>query len=199
MTETKGNETVLLSGRDFSAEDFWVITETVRRFPKLSRTELANTICENIQWVAPNGRNKVVSCAQLLERLNAEGKIRLPKKQTAVVHRPRKVTPIALDPPADITDYVNAVGVRIKPVLGTHEMRLWNQYVERYHSLGYKIPFGAHQRYFILAYDERIPESMLFSASAWALSALPRPPRRYQHHRCVAAQAEKILRRTCSF
>jgi hypothetical protein len=171
MTETKGNGTILLYGRDFTAEDFWVITETVRRFPNLSRTELANTICENIQWVAPNGRNKVASCSQLLRRLHDEGKIRLPKKQPATVRKPSIVPPIAVDPPVDITGDVNAVGVRIKPVLDTREMRLWNQYVERYHSLGYKRPFGAHQRYFILAYDERILGSMLFSASAWALAA----------------------------
>ena len=51
-------------------------------------------------------------------------------------------------------------------------MGLWNEYVERYHSLGYKRPFGAHQRYFI--WSGNVPKQrlgcMLFSASAWALS-----------------------------
>jgi len=50
-------------------------------------------------------------------------------------------------------------------------MRLWNEYMERYHILGYKRPFGAHQRYFILSRDERFLGCVLFSASAWALKA----------------------------
>jgi hypothetical protein len=172
MGEDRDNETILLFGRDFTALDLWVVTETVRRFPKLSQTELAHTICENLKWVAPNGRNKVASCLQLLERLAAEGKIKLPKKLTPGNRTSRRVTPTAdTDAPADIIGKLADVGAEIKPVLDKHEASLWNQYVERYHPLGYRLPFGAHQRYFILSRDERLLGCILFSASAWALEA----------------------------
>jgi hypothetical protein len=49
MAEDSDNETILLFGRDFTALDLWIVTETVRRFPKLSQTELANTIYENLR------------------------------------------------------------------------------------------------------------------------------------------------------
>jgi hypothetical protein len=55
--------------------------------------------------------------------------------------------------------------------LDRSEVSLWNQYVERYHILGYRQPFGAHQRYFILSSDERYLGCILFSAAAWALEA----------------------------
>lgn len=170
MTESKDNETILLYGRDFTAFDLWVVTETVSRFPKLSQTELANTICENLQWVAPNGRNKVGSCLQLLERLSAEGRIQLPKKQNLGNRTSREVTPTAkTDAPADITGNLADVGAGLKPVLERYEVSLWNQYVERYHTLGYKLPFGAHQRYFIFSNRSQPLGCILFSASAWAL------------------------------
>ncbi|MBS4032662.1 MAG: DUF4338 domain-containing protein [Clostridiales bacterium] len=172
MAENKDNATVLLFGREFTALDLWIVTETVRRFPKLSRTELANTICENLQWVAPNGRNKVESCIQLLERLNSEGKIRLPKKRRPGNQTSRRVVPTSkTDAPADIACSLADSGVELKPVLDRSEVSLWNQYVERYHILGYRQPFGAHQRYFILSSDERYLGCILFSAAAWALEA----------------------------
>ena len=48
------------------------------------------------------------------------------------------------------------------------QLSLWNEYVQRYHYLGYKIPFGLHLRYFIVS-GERILGCMLYTASAWAL------------------------------
>ncbi len=172
MIKTKDNQTILLFGREFTALDLWIVTETVRRFPKLSRTELANTICENLKWVAPNGRNKVESCIQLLDRLNSEGKIKLPEKRSPGNRTSRRVIPTAkTDAPADITGNLADVGSELKPVLDRYEVSLWNQYVERYHALGYRLPFGAHQRYFILSDRGQPLGCLLFSAAAWALEA----------------------------
>ncbi|WP_028309560.1 DUF4338 domain-containing protein [Desulfitibacter alkalitolerans] len=172
MSEKTNNGTTLLFGREFTTLDLWIVTETVHRFPNLSQTELANTICENLQWVAPNGRNKVESCIQLLEKLNLEGKIKLPEKQKPGNKTSRRVVPTAkTDAPVDIMCSLADVGVELKPVLSKSEVNLWNQYVERYHILGYRQPFGAHQRYFILSRDERYLGCILFSAAAWALEA----------------------------
>jgi hypothetical protein len=51
------------------------------------------------------------------------------------------------------------------------ERDLWNEFIERHHYLGYKRPFGAHQRYFIVSKsgEDRRLGCLLFSASAWAL------------------------------
>lgn len=62
--------------------------------------------------------------------------------------------------------------VTVEPVVDIATSRLWNEYVQRYHPLGYKRPFGAHQRYFVCGHDgqERLG-CLLFAASAWALAA----------------------------
>jgi hypothetical protein len=166
------NDTILLFGRDFTEEDLWIIKETVRRFPKLSQTELAHTICENLNWVTPNGRNKVESCMQLLARLDSEGSIKLPKKRRPdTLKQTHIIITSRTDMPGEIKGDLTEVGVQLRPVLEKPEVRLWNEYVERYHFLGYKRPFGAHQRYFILSHQGQPLGCILFAAAAWALEA----------------------------
>ncbi|MEG3069025.1 MAG: hypothetical protein RQM95_12735 [Syntrophaceticus schinkii] len=59
MTKQYDNQ-VLVSGRYFTEQELQDVKEIIRMFPKLSLTELANTVCENLDWVTPNGRNKTV-------------------------------------------------------------------------------------------------------------------------------------------
>lgn len=169
MADSSGKDT-LLCGRDFTEQDLWVVKETVRRFPRLSQTELAHTICENLQWVAPNGNNKVDSCRLLLRKLESQGMIKLPAKRNSGSCKDRRIIPTQqTDAPAQITADLSQISVQVKHVSGASQMRLWNEYVERYHYLGYKRPFGAHQRYFIHSHDEQLLGCILFAASAWAL------------------------------
>lgn len=72
---------VLVSGRYFTEQELRDIKEIIHMFPKLSFTELANTICENLDWVTPTGTNKTASCLQLLKKLEEKGSISLPTKQ----------------------------------------------------------------------------------------------------------------------
>ena len=44
----------------------------VATFPKLTRTELANTICELFSWKRPTGKLKTVECRQFLERVRVK-------------------------------------------------------------------------------------------------------------------------------
>ena len=55
-------------------------------------------------------------------------------------------------------------------VRGTREGRLWNEFVHRYHYLGYKTLVGAQMRYAVHDRDGR-PLAMLgFSTAAWKLA-----------------------------
>lgn len=166
---------VLLSGRYFTVQELYEVQETVRMFPKLSRTELAKTICENLSWVTPAGQYKIESCKQLLEKLEEQGFISLPAKQ---VGKPRDTRDrISFGPCTEAGPLVEGyVGdfepISLEPVRSQAGIRLWNEYVHRYHALGYKRPFGAHQRYFIVsgANPERPLGCLLFAAAAWALA-----------------------------
>lgn len=176
LSRANVEKSILISGRYFNFQDLLEVVETVRMFPRLSRRELALTICENLDWLTPAGKYKTASCSQLLSKLEAQGLITLPDKRAEVNH--------GVDPPIEFGEHTEAgkgVGgalsdlgqVYLEPLRGRDAVKHWNEYVHRYHMLGYKRPFGAHQRYFVGSALEPGPLGcLLFAASAWAL--LPR-------------------------
>jgi len=164
---------VLLSGRYFTAQEIEEIKETVRMFPRLSRYELAKTLCENLDWFTPSGQYKLDSCKQLLNKLEEQGLITLPTKQEQKVHDTKdrisfsSLTDAGLQVEGVISDFES---IFLEPVLDRAGIRLWNEYLHRYHPLGYKRPFGAHQRYFIVSEVLQKPMGcLLFAAAAWSL------------------------------
>lgn len=175
MEHSNEKEATLLSGRWFSEQELQDVKYIVRMFPQLSRYELAKTICEGLSWVAPNGKYKIEACQQLLEKLEKQSEIVLPKKRTTKPLAPEEqiLTGEQTEGNPDLHGIVGDVSpIKLEAVRSRDSIRLWNEYVERYHVLGYKRPFGAHQRYFIWSGNE--PKQrlgcLLFSASSWALS-----------------------------
>ena len=164
---------VLTSGRYFTVQELEEVQETVRMFPKLSRAELAKTICENLSWMTPVGQYKIASCQQLLDKLERQGLINLPAKQEEKIQDTRDQISFGLRTEAGlpVEGYVTEYEpIDLEPVTEKADMRLWNEYVHRYHALGYKRPFGASQRYFIFSGAGQKPLGcLLFAAAAWAL------------------------------
>jgi len=161
------------SGRRFTRRQLIEIAGTVDTFKNLSRKELTLTICEHLDWKNPAGKLKIHSCADMLERLEAEGILSLPvkKKQKAYT---RSVQ--AFKEPPDmsaINETLDAIGpVALQPVTSKEDRKLWKTYIQTYHYLGYKHPVGSSLGYFI--YSEKLQKKLgclLFSASAaWALA-----------------------------
>lgn len=165
-----------LSGRAFTKAELEDVKYIVHQFSRFSRTELARTICEGLDWLAPNGKYKIHSCLKMMETLEARGDITLPPKRKEKA--PRTATHFTesdeLTAQAELTGAVSQYApITLEAVCDRTNIRLWNSFIERYHILGYKRPFGAHQRYFIWSGTE--PKHrlgcLLFSASAWALAA----------------------------
>ncbi|PYX53956.1 MAG: hypothetical protein DMG76_23600 [Acidobacteria bacterium] len=164
---------LVVSGRAFSGAEVEQIQETVRVFSKLSRWELAQTLCEHLGWVTAKGQYKVESCLKALRRLEGLGLIQGPAPRR---YEPRKKEP--LRPSEETEAAVEVVGrvedfepIELEGVEQRPQVELWNQYVGRYHYLGYQRPFGAHQRYFIVS-RQNLPRRLgclLFAASAWAV------------------------------
>ncbi len=49
-------------GREITGQEFDLILKTVKMFPKLSQTDLAETICEHLGWYTASGRYKREAC-----------------------------------------------------------------------------------------------------------------------------------------
>jgi hypothetical protein len=158
-----------IGDRQFTDDDLVLLKEIVRRYRRLCRVELAATLCENLPWKAPNGKLKIDACRLLLEDLATSRIIELPPKRfsqkrhsgllkeaplpCALIEGPLKqFRPVTVDPvPLD-------------------EQPLFNATINAYHPLGYRIPCGAHQRYFIRSKDHQILGLILFAAAAKALA-----------------------------
>lgn len=165
-------EGVFQCGREITGQELDGIQETVGLFPKLSRTELAATICEHLGWITASGGYKTDACIKLLEKLESGGFIRLPEKRKIhICGRGQK--PIWLtsrtEPQSDIVCKLKELNsVRVEVVKDKESTGLWNEYVSRYHYLGYKNPFGNVLRYFIVC-DRGILGCILFAGAAKAL------------------------------
>lgn len=132
--------------------DLHEVITYAENFPNLSRRELANTICENLEWKTPTGSLKVNSCLNLLIKLEKQGKIKLRPLEKRV-HKPKQ--PKEDTELLDIIDKTNIVGsvndyqVLLRQVVENNLDKKWNDLVQRYHYLGYKKLFGLNIKYFI--------------------------------------------------
>ena len=171
MLQGRG-KSIFQSGREVTNLEICEIQETVELFPKLSRSELAATLCENLQWLTASGNYKMDACMKLLEKLERKGLLRLPRKQEEY-RRHLSEKPISLtsrtDSKADMTCGLRDIGsVKIGIVKDKESMTFWNEYVSRYHYLGYKKPFGYVLRYFIES-DRGLLGCLMFSGAAKGL------------------------------
>jgi hypothetical protein len=159
-------------GREFSAQEIQAIRHLIEQQPGLRRAALSRKLCELFGWVQPNGQLKDMTCRVALLRMQADGLITLPASRMS---RPRSR---AHFPPTPATDAQTAL---VQPVHELAELtlrrpadttasRLWNEYIARYHYLGYTPLSGSQLRYNVFAGD-RLVALLSFGASAWKLAA----------------------------
>jgi hypothetical protein len=173
------NATLWQGDREIVSEDIAYIRTFAQRFPGLSRKELTYTLCEHLDWLTPAGRPKFDACAKLLARLAEAGQLQLPSLQEHKSHpgplscAPRRPS-ARTDPSVPIERPLSELDpVRLRLVSDPQEEGLWNEYVERYHPLGYKKPFGYPMRYFLDSGAHRLG-CILLSGPAKALTARDR-------------------------
>ena len=159
-------------GRGITHEEIKEVVETVKMFSNLSRNELILTICENLNWRTASGSNKFDACQKMLEKLEDDQFLKLPAKRIQVKPRQAK---IVLTSKTDAEPAFSKIEGGFKDIsvefLSTKkDIRLWNEYMFRYHYLGYSKPFGYVMRYFIKNGD-KILGCLLFSGAAKSMMA----------------------------
>jgi len=165
---------IVQCGRQIKDNEISQICETVETFSNLSLTELAHTICEHLGWHTASGRNKVDACVKLLQRLESQCLIRLPEKDescTIRVSKPKQpVASYSTRPQEEVFGTLSDIGpIVVRFAQDKEDVSLFNEYLDRYHYLGYKRPFGCHLRYFIEAQGALLG-CILFSGAAKALT-----------------------------
>jgi hypothetical protein len=155
-------------GRDFSRQDLALIRQLISDKPSANRAELSRFTCQALHWYKIDGGLKEMSCRVAMLKMQDDGHITLPPPKHR--YRPAKTvqfTPATAPPESKITMPVHALSpVQLHIVEGNQQSRLWNEYIHRYHYLGYKPLPGAQLRYFIIS-DNAIIALLGFGASAW--------------------------------
>jgi Domain of unknown function (DUF4338) len=159
-------------GRTFGPSELELMRQLAREFSGLGVTEIARTVCELLEWTRPSGGLKNHECRQLLERLQAEGFLKLPEVRQLGRRGPRRVdvSGTAWEPPPIECGASECAPLELVLVEGPAESRRWREQVERHHYLGCRVPFGAHLRYWVRN-RERDLACLLWTSPAWRMQA----------------------------
>jgi hypothetical protein len=162
-------------GRLLTSVEVDVVRQVLIDFPGLSQTELAHTICELLQWRRQNGKLKSRECTEWLRRW--QGWDWLPPlpalQRTKPNGRHRTVLPAQDEPPqvwnGPLAQYQP---LQLQLITAACERRQFQQYLQQYHPLGYRVPYGAQLRYFVRSQQPPFPilACLLFTSAAWRMA-----------------------------
>ena len=137
-------------GRDFTVGEMALLRALIAGPPAPTRHALSKAFCRRIGWFKPDGGLKDMMARVTMLAMHKDGLITLPPPKW----RQNRPGPIVFGPdteppllPAPTTlDEVRPLDLRTV-VRGSREGKLWNEFVARYHYLGYKTLVGAQMRY----------------------------------------------------
>jgi len=155
-------------GREFTDTELAGIRRLLVEDPKTTRWALSRLLCETLGWRKSDGGLKDMSCRVALLRMQEHGLLLLPPpcRKNGNGKRHVRRTPHAEPQPLICTPVGDLRDLRLEIVAGKRDSLLWNEYVDRYHYLGYQPLPGAQMRYFARA-EGRILALLGFGAAAW--------------------------------
>jgi len=137
-------------GRTFTLEQIDWLRTLIGEDPTRTRADLSRLACREFNWLKADGGLKEMSARVAMLRMHDDGLIKLPpprgKRPDARVHITQRTDPgEAIEQPAHALAPLNW-----RQVQKRSQSRLWNEYIQRYHYLGYKTLPGAQLRYWLM-------------------------------------------------
>ena len=168
---TLTEERIRFLGTPVSEGQLATVREVVGSYGRLSRMELAATVCELLGFTRGNGKPKSRECREWLEQLEAAGQLELPAKRVGRPAGSKTAIPARTVTAIEITASVAEVGPilveRVKDAVGRALLR---ELIGHYHYLGYRVPYGAQLRYLVHGSRGEVLGCMLFTSGAWRMA-----------------------------
>jgi transposase len=162
---------LIYSGRSFTAEELRHVRELIAADPGASRVAISREVCRRLDWRKADGGLKEMSCRVALLRMHEVGLLTLPPPRNGNANDRRRVPrrTAAADPHPRQELSLSQVGPLRLEIVTAADSALWNEYIDRYHYLGYAPSAGAQLRYFVYA-GSRLVALFGYGASAWRLA-----------------------------
>ncbi len=157
---------ILYCGREFSEIEIRRIRRLITENPDFHRAELSRQVCHILQWFKPDGKLKDMSCRVAMLRMHEDKLIKLPPPR----FKKPALSKINFTPATNQQDLIVAPVHKLDHLsiikIQRDSSALWNEYIERYHYIGYKPLPGAQLRYFIFS-GQQVVALLGFGAAAW--------------------------------
>jgi hypothetical protein len=166
---------MLICGQEFDAPLLERIMHCVEEQPELSRRALSRRVCEWLDWRAPNGQIKDMSCRVALGKLEQRGLLDLPAAQAwpgGAVEPQRWVEEFAAIAP--FSGALEQLGsIELLRVEDRHSQahRGWRSLLQREHYLGAPSLCGAQLRYLVVSARHGVVGALAFGSAAWRVRA----------------------------
>jgi len=168
---------MLVCGQNFTDEVIHNIRETVKTEPKISRRALSLRVCEWLDWKAPNGKPKEMSCRVALLKLHRQGIVNLPESTVKGLFQPKREADLSVEHIEPVRCDLRDLGGIELIQIGSRRSevsRIWNVLMDRYHYLGAGPLCGAQMRYLIKSARHGWLGGLAFSGAAWRVEARDR-------------------------
>ena len=159
-------------GRLFCDSDLNRIRHLIVQHSTANRAHLSRLVCEQLSWRRPDGELKDMSCRVAMLRMAEDGLITLPPPRNSNGNgRPYVRRTPAAEPPPELFNLPagKLSDLALQLVAERQQSHLWNEYIDRYHYLGYQPLPGAQIRYFARD-SKRILALFGFGAAAWKIA-----------------------------
>lgn len=163
-----------LCGQRFTPEMIRRIAVTVEAEPSISRRSLSRRVCEWLDWRAPNGKLREVSCRKALLALNRHGQVKLPEPARVAGFEggasEQKEPPVVPEVRCSLSELGK---VELIPVSSRYSKSsgIWNGLMEGYHYLGRGPLCGAQIRYLVRSSVKGWVGGLSFSSATWRLKS----------------------------
>lgn len=169
---TMGMLPISIRKRTIHKADVELIQATVDEYWDKGRKHISKILCQEWNWLQPNGRIKDMACREVLLTLNRKGFITLPPRLTSANNdkRNRFIPCVEIDQTHLHGKLSNLSSVELKLVRNTPLEPLYNSLIQQHHYLGYRQIVGNHLKY-IAFIDGRPVACLGWGSAAWSVKS----------------------------